>query len=1115
MSDLTQWFERIGLAQYAEVLEQNDIDLELLCDLTDNDFEALGISLGHRKRILRALRDDHPSESDTPPLSSTAGAEHRQLTVMFCDLVGSTQLSGQLDPEDFREILLAYQNACTEVIEQYGGFIARYVGDGILAYFGYPLAHEDDAERSIRAALAIAGAMAKLQEDLGAAADVPLATRIGVCTGRTVVGDVVGKGAAREQTAVGEIPNIASRLQDVCEGGQVVIGESTLKLVEGLFEVRPLGDLSLRGVRDPVRAFVVERESSAASAFEASAQKGLISLIGRDAEVDLILKRWEAAKAGESQVVGLISSAGLGKSRIVREIKDRAAHDSPNRVLYFCSAHHVNSALYPVSQQFRRVLDFRSHESPADRVGKLKTLVDDLGCRNSEAVPLLAELAGLPATAYKGLNLGPAQHRQRTMNAVVDIIECMSRRAPVLMVIEDFQWVDPTTGALIESVIERLRHARLLVLVTSRSELRTGWCPLPNVTRLTLNHLTRADSQAVIRAVASPRSLGIQTEREVLERTDGVPLFIQELTKLMLEDHYPTDTTVPEPKRVAPHAGAIPSSLHDSLMASLDRLGDARELTQIAAVLGRRFDHDFLARVSGLTSERLDADLRAILDAGILQRHGHAPGLWYEFNQALCQDAAYQSLLKSVRRKYHARASEVLLADHPHRVEAQPEGVAHHLTEAGNYEEAIPFWTRAGRIAFNNSHNQEAVAHLEKALELLEQLAPGHETDRLELDIRLTLGGAMGTIQGWASPAVEKNYEKAKTLCRERGDDHELFTVEWGLWLCHQQGGRMKSAKTLADEILSLADRIPNSDYWLQAHHAAWTTAERTADFETCRYHAEKGIAIYDRDKHHAHAYTFGGHDPGVCAAMHLSSCQAELGLVDQAVESILLAEKLASDINDSVSEALSLLYGAKLFQARGEADKCLDQASRLVAISLDQGYASLEAQGRIMQGWAMAACGDLDDGVSAMVEGLENLEATGAQVRVPYFLTLLSMLYHEAGDTDRAVSTIREARSVLARSGETTHEADLYRVEGELAAAKGDVKTGAEKLTRAIELAESQNARAPKLRAATSLSRVWVLQGETSRARDLLQAAYDDLSEGFDTRDPSNARQLLESLGK
>ena len=685
-----------------------------------------------------------PAAPAPRPAAETSHAERRQLTVMFCDLVGSTALSERLDPEELRDVIGAYQEACAAAIGRFEGYIARYMGDGLLVYFGYPQAHEDDAERAVRAGLGIVEAVAGLHPR----DDLTLEVRIGIATGLVVAGDIIGEGASEERAVLGETPNLAARLQGEAEPDTVVIVDATRRLVDGLFICEALGARPLKGISEPVALFRVLRASDASSRFEATARRGLLKLVGREEEIGLLLKRWSQARDGEGQVVLLSGEAGLGKSRIAHGLGERLEGETMGRVLYHASAYHRNSALHPVIEQLGRQFGFDAADGPPERLDKIEASLGGLGLPVAEVAPLLASLLSLPAGGrYAPLTLESQELKKRVLDVVCRVIEARTKQAPVLMVVEDVHWVDPSTLELLGLMVDRARDLPILLLMAFRPEFEPPWPGRTHVTALAINRLSRRESAAVIDVLAGGKSLPQAVLDEIVAKSDGVPLFVEEITKTVLESDLLDEGADAYSLPGALPALAIPSSLQDSLMARLDRLAPVKEVAQLAATLGRTFGHDLLAAVAARPPGELEGALAELVEAGLIHRHGQAPDVTYEFKHALVQDAAYQSLLKMDRQRHHAAIAEALEARFPDTVETHPEVLAHHLTEGGLTDPAVECWRRAGGRAAGQGANAEAINHFAKALELLATLADDAGRAPREIALSIALVASMRIVE--------------------------------------------------------------------------------------------------------------------------------------------------------------------------------------------------------------------------------------------------------------------------------------------------------------------------------------------------------------------------------
>ena len=703
MDDIGHWLEQQGLGKYAGVFAENAIDFDVLADLEREDFKDLGIPIGDVRRLLRAIREleqehraEPPSEeraiaaSDVAPHARDGEAERRQLTVMFADLVGSTELSQQLDPEDLREINRAYQDAAKAAIEHFDGFVARYMGDGVLAYFGYPQAHEDDAERAVRAGLDLTNAVP------GLATPVKLSVRVGIATGPVVVGDIIGEGASQESAVVGETPNLAARLQGMAGGNAVVIGDQTRHLSGGAFVYGDLGEHSLKGFDGLMHAWEVRGESVSASRFEALHGDDLGAFIGREHDLGMLLERWDRAIGGEGQAVLVSGEAGIGKSRVANALREQLADTTHVRVGHQCSPHHTNSALYPFILQLERASDFEASDGDETKLQKLEALLSRGSISaGPDALCMLATLLSISTQVrFPPIELTPQEQKAKTIEALIDQLVGLADDAPVLWVFEDAHWADPTSRELLEQTIDRLQDLRVLAVITARPEYEPAWVGLGQASALPLGRLSRNQSRALIENLADGKALPEVVLEQIIGNTDGVPLFVEELTKTVLESglligHADRYELLGPLRHVA-----IPSTLQDSLMARLDRLGDAKRVAQSAAAIGREFTRELLARVMSEDAVSLEQSLRQLTEAGMLFLRGVAPRARYVFKHALVQETALDSMLRRTRQAVHKRIAEVLEAEFPTVSVSEPEVLAHHYSEAGEVEPSLPTYLR-------------------------------------------------------------------------------------------------------------------------------------------------------------------------------------------------------------------------------------------------------------------------------------------------------------------------------------------------------------------------------------------------------------------------------------
>jgi class 3 adenylate cyclase/predicted ATPase/tRNA A37 threonylcarbamoyladenosine biosynthesis protein TsaE len=747
MQQIADWLEKLGMSEYAHRFAENDIDIDVLSELTDQDFDRLGVSLGHRRRMLRAIRElgaspiaavtERQASAPTAPEPAPKDtAERRQVTVMFSDLVGSTALSARMDPEDLREIISAYQKCVAETVRRFGGFVAKYMGDGVLVYFGYPQAHEDDAERAVRAGLELIPAVSALK------AASPLQTRVGIATGLVVVGDLIGSGAAQEQAVVGETPNLAARLQGIAEPNTVVTAESTRKLLGNLFELQDLGAKDLKGIGGRVRAWAALRPASVESRFEALHASGLTALVGREEELELLLRRWSRTKSGEGQVVLLSGEAGIGKSRLTAALLERLANEPHTRLRYFCSPQHTDSAFYPIISQMERAAALVHDDIPQARLDKLDMMLAQTSTSKQD-VALFAEMLSLPNDGrYPAIDLAPEQRRQRTLEALTTQVAKLASQRPVLMIFEDAHWTDPTTLELFGRIVDRIPSLRVLLIVTFRPEFDPPWIGRPYVTALTINRLAQRDIEVMIDRVVGNKLIPANVRQDIIERTDGIPLFVEEMTKAVLEaenedEAQRTAATVPST------ALAVPASLQASLMARLDRLGPAKEVAQIGAAIGREFSHPLLAALTHKAEAELQSALNRLTAAGLLFRQGAPPNATYLFKHALVRDAAYGTLLREPRHALHASIAETLENQFAEIAQSQPELLAHHFTQAGMTEAAIEWWRAAGQRSLARSALVEGAEQLSRALGQIATLPATPDLRREEIKLEVAFANAL------------------------------------------------------------------------------------------------------------------------------------------------------------------------------------------------------------------------------------------------------------------------------------------------------------------------------------------------------------------------------------
>jgi class 3 adenylate cyclase/predicted ATPase len=1105
---ISAWLRGLGLGQYEQAFRANDIDVNLLPTLTEDDLRELGVSsLGHRKRLLAAIaalaNSAEPQPSPTPPILPSASrkpqAERRQLTVMFVDLVGSTALSSRLDPEDMHEVLHTYQTTVTGQVARIGGHVAKVMGDGVLAYFGWPRADEDDPERAVRAGLAIVEAISRLST----AAGERLAARVGIATGLVVVGDLIGEGAAREEAVVGDTPNIAARLQEAAAPGAVVMADATRRLLGQTFELRELGPLRLKGLSHPVSAFQVLREHSVESRFEARGSGRPLPMVGRDQELASVIERWRRALSGQGQAVLLVGEAGIGKSRLIQATLEAVCGSDHVTLRYQCSPHHSGTALWPVIQQLTIAANLGPTDTDAAKLEKLEALlrrgVEDIAA----AAPLIAALLGIDASArYSAQDLTSQQRRARTLGALVQQLLGLACRKPVLMLVEDVHWSDPTTLELLGQAIDRIAAARVLILLTSRPDNQPtlGWHP--RVTQLSLTRLGRDPTEAIIRRLAGRKSLRPEVLGEIASRTDGVPLFVEELTKAVLE------------RGTAAPGAVVPASLQASLMARLDRVPRAKKVAQVAACIGREFPYSLLAAVSSSPEIELRVALDQLSAAELVFCRGVPPEARYSFKHALVRDAAHESLLKAQRQQMHARIVRVLEEQFPQAVEEEPELLAQHCTEAGLAEQAVDYWRRAGQQALARSATAEAVTQLTKGLEVLERLPEGRERQRRELGLQLALGQASIAAKGFAAVETGAAYTRARQLCRELGEMPELFPVLYGQSVFHFQRGELAAAYEVAHELLRLGEADGDVTAQVTGHRMIGSALCQYGRFAESRDAFEAALALYDpvRDRTSAFVYAI---DSRVMCLSWLSHVELMLGHPEQALARHCEVPAYVRELAHANTTAVALTWACIFRQLLRDPHSAGEQAEAVIAIATEQGFPLYRAAGTVVRGWSLAERGRAEDCIPEIRQGLADYAATGAEMWSPYFLGLLAEAQGRASHAREGLSLVDDALDRCARTGVRWIEAELHRIRGELllTGVKSQRAQAEGCFRRALAVAREQRASLWELRAATSLARLWRDHARRREARDLLTPLYSRFAEGLDTPDRREVKVLLDDL--
>ena len=1107
--DVAAWLQGLGLERYAPAFLENRIEADILPSLTLEDLRDLGVTLvGDRRRLLDAIAAlgvaiSTPAASApavTAAAPAPADAERRQLTVMFCDLVGSTALSTRFDPEDLRELIGDYHRVVSETVGRFDGFVAKYMGDGVLIYFGYPQAHEDDAERAVRAGLAVIEAVGR------SPAQQDLRVRLGIATGLAVVGDLIGEGAAQERGVVGEMPNLAARLQNLAMPNTLVIADATRRQVGGLFDLADLGPQALAGFAAPQPAWRVIGESGMLSRFEAL-RSGETPLVGREEELDLLLRRWQQAKAGEGRVVLISGEPGIGKSRLGAALSQAIQSEPHTRLRYFCSPHHQDSALYPFMIQLERAAGSARDDTIEEKLGKLRGLLAP-GARGDDEIELLAELLSLPSSAAD-LNLSPQRKRETLFEALLHQLEALARSRAVLMVFEDAHWIDPTSRELLDLTVDRVRRLPVLLVITFRPEFQSPWGGRAHVTSLALNRLGERDGEALVQTLAGNAALAPEIVAEIVERTDGVPLFVEELTKAVLESAAQGDRVAAVLATTSLAAQSVPATLHASLMARLDRLGPAaKEIAQIGAVLGREFTYELIEPVAQRPERELQAGLDQLGEAGLLFCRGAPPHAAYLFKHALVQDAAYSTLLRGRRQELHARVAAALEQHFADLVERQPELLAHHLTAAGNTERAVDQWLKAGRHAAARLAYLEAIAHLERGLGLLHSLPESPVRNGREIELQLALGLSVFTAKG----AVEAKlpYMRALELAERSGEPQQRFEALYGVWQSTRD--RIAAASPLSERLLRMAEREGDDGLRLQAHHSAWTTWYHAGDPAKAREHADAGRLLYDPTKHASHRLVYGGHDPGVCAGAIGALAEWLLGYPEKALASIADALALAERIAHPFTLGRVFMNSSVVYLNRHEPEQALRQLEAAEVLAAEQRLFLVYEPGTL-RGVALLGQGAVDEAIARIREGITKWTRLGLTSNLPYGLAFLAEGLARHGDRAAALAALREGLEAAGATGEHMWDAELHRLTGTVLVAENKLDEGQTSLQQAIHIARAQQAKSLELRAARDLARLWGEQGRRAEARDLLAPVYAWFTEGFDTPDLKEAKALLAEL--
>jgi predicted ATPase/class 3 adenylate cyclase len=1116
--DVGAWLRGLGLGQYEGMFRDSEIEADVLSELTETDLEKLGLPLGPRKRILKAILNLGDAEKTSgvaslaPPVPAKDAAERRQLTVMFCDLVGSTAISARLDPEDLSNVLGAFQKACVSAVAVFGGSVAKFMGDGALVYFGYPEAHEDDAERAVRAGLALLDTIAVMRLPVPVRPQV----RVGIATGLVVVGELIGEGGAQERVAVGETLNLAARIQAAASPDSVVVAELTRRLAGVAFDYDDLGPHELKGIPGAARLWRVTGESGTRGRFDNRAAKGLTPLVGRAEEIGLLRRRWDYAKEGDGQLVLLSAPPGFGKSRLTQSFREQL-DDSPVTCLqYFGSPFHVNSPFHPFIRQLERAAGIVRTDAAAQKLDKLESILKGSAESRIEDVSLMAALLSLPfGERYPRLQITELVQKQRTMELLEEQLVLLSRHSPVLVVFEDAHWVDPSSIELMNSAILRVANLPVMIIVTHRPEFPPPWLDLGHATVLKLNQLGRSQVLELIHKAAGGKTLPEAIIEQIASKSQGVPLFIEEITRSILESGDLEEYRDRYVLRQSIREFTIPSTLQDSLIARLDRLGSAKDVVLTASIIGREFSYELIEAVSSISQAMLLADLGRLVQSDLLEQSGTPPHSRYVFKHALILDAASQSVLKVRKRELHQRIAEVFTSRFPEVAANEPELLAHHYTEANVVDSALAFWRQAADRAVARLAYVEALGHVDRAMKLIATLPEGAERDEWELCFLVIEGPSRMALDGWDSPAAERLYEEARTVAERLGRPAEVFRSIWGLWMGAHSSGQHVRAHELYREIFGLLGQTNDPEYVVQAHHAGGSQMVAEGVPRVALAHVDQLLTNYRMDVHGNLALIYGAHDPACCSLGMRALSLAMLGYLDEALAESEKALELSERLGHKPSISHTHLFRAELSIILNRTEEAEAHLNTSMSLAKRFSLAAYLNAGDLMHGFVRALGGEVEIGIRQAEAALATLVSVPSRrFHLPIRIAIVGRAKMTGGDIEGALALLETALEAASSTGERWYEPELLRLKAGMLLTQPEQQAAAEHcLKAAITLAQRQEAKFWELRAATALAGLWKQQGRRAEARDLLAPVFGWFTEGLGTGDVKASAALLNEL--